>query len=81
LFFQSNSFQKIIFSETKEAIEKTLMFWYRSLLSIRFPEKEYSDIPFFEPISKVDFPSEIKKRPKLPFVHFRMEIDVQHFPM
>jgi hypothetical protein len=39
--------------------------------------KEYSDIPFFEPISKVDFPSEIKKRPKLPFVHFRMEIDVQ----
>ena len=57
------------------------MFRYRSLLSIWFPEKEYSDIPFFEPISKVDFPSEIKKRPKLPFVHFRMEIDVQHFPM
>lgn len=77
----SNSFQKTIFSETKEAIDQIGIFRYISLLSVRFPEKEYSDIPFFEPISKVDFPSEIKKRPKQPFVHFRMEIDVQYFPM
>ena len=57
------------------------MFRYRSLLPVRFPEKEYSDIPYTELTSKVDFPSEIKKHPRQPFVHFRLEIDVQHFPM